>query len=161
MDKALKQEIENEYKTQIKDLEENMSQIGEFEATVRPMIGLKKFYSFINYIFSTAFLLFSILLAIAYFFFLDKSITLISELLNFNFQLDETNRFLIKIIVFPFVGMLLLLSILLKIIRGKNQIIINIGVIASDFKIRIVRMLDITRERYKNFSRTVADNSKI
>ena len=165
MDKSVRLEIENEYKTQISELEENLEQIGEFEASVKPAIGLKMLYSVVNYIFSIGFGLIGTLGLITSAFFFQEFVVFVEKTLDLGIDLPYASQnlimnptmMLVKYSILFFTVLFLFLSFLLGLVRRKNSVIIASGIVVSDFKIRVLKMLEVSKDRLKNFNKLVAD----
>ena len=64
----------------------------------------------------------------------------------------------LKYVMFALCVLFILLSALLKAIRGKNTLIGNLGTFVNDFKIRSVRMHDQAKERLKNYHKLIAED---
>ena len=160
MDKTLRTEIENEYKSQINELEENLGLIGQFEADAQIAVAFKPLTSFVNFIFSWSFLLMGTVGLVIIGFYFKESLAFVDQQYSLGIDYSFTGKGMqfLKYVMFALCVLLILLSALLKAIRGKNTLIGNLGTFVNDFKIRSVRMHDQAKERLKNYHKLIAED---
>ncbi|RZT93581.1 hypothetical protein EV201_2754 [Ancylomarina subtilis] len=165
MEKTIRVEIENEYKTQIAELEENLKSVGEFEANAQSSVAFLALTRGVNFIFSWGFFLLGVIGLIAFGFYFKEIINLIdqkfslgieSSIVGYDGEILKGFLYLKYLIMLTF-GLCLMLSVQLKTIRKKNALIIGLDSVVSDFKMRSVRMLDEAKNRLKNYTKLIAE----
>nr|WP_319267705.1 hypothetical protein [uncultured Draconibacterium sp.] len=164
MIKTIQTQVRNEYQTQIKDLEENLNAVGNFEAIIKKNKGGIKLKLFINYLFSYTALFLAVLIFVIVQFFFDKLL----GFLRLYFELSQTffspnstydilsPRDVMIVLLYSTCLLLLVISLLLRSLRVKNRLIIKINIIVSDLKQRVLSMLDVAKNRQKTYSEHVA-----
>ena len=160
MEKTIRTEIENEYKSQIGELEENLGLIGQFEADAQVSVALKPLTSFINFIFSWSFLLIGIIGSVVIGFYFTETLSFIDQQYNLGIDSPFTGKAIqfLKYVMIGLCVLCILLSTLLKTIRSKNTLISSLGTFVNDFKMRSVRMHDQAKERLKNYHKLIAED---
>lgn len=160
MEKTIRTEIVNEYKSQINELEENLGLIGQFEADAQTSVAFKPLTSFINFIFSWLFLLIGIIGHVIIAFYYTETLSFIDE--YFKLGIDSPFKGkgfqFLKYVIIGVCVLCILLSALLKTIRSKNKLIGSLGTFVNDFKMRSVRMHDQAKERLKNYHKLIAED---
>ncbi len=142
MIKSVQSQIQNEYATQINDLEENLKSVGEFEAEISKNSGGKAIMMLINFVFSYIALIIAIIAFVFVQFFLDDLIKILSVYIEFSDSFYTENsevgiimpKDILSIFLYTVSLLLLLTSSLLKSIRNKNGLIIRIELITADLK---------------------------
>lgn len=160
MERDLQLEIENEYKAQITRFEENLDIIGNYEASLQPLMRRKTLNRVSNYIFAKLFLTIGLVIIFAAIFYfkllteiVDQGLSTFNSLKFTMIIADANVRFIIRTVLIFISVLMLIISALITVIRRKNRAIQEINIVTKDLKLKSLDMVNINRDRIKNFTR--------
>lgn len=157
MNKSINTEIQNEYNTQIKDLEGSLKTVGEFEAIISKNSNGRILSIFVNFVFSNVILFISIAALVLATFFSNDFLHFLNQHLelSFRFFVEKENpnmvypKDFIQYFLYVFGILLLFISLLLRSLRVKNNYIFELNDIVSDVKNKVLNMLNLVKNRQK------------
>jgi len=160
MEKDLQLEIENEYKSQLSQFEENLDLIGNYEASLQPLLRRKTLKRVFNFIIAKIFMAVGLVILFVAVFHFERLINIIDNglgsvnSLKFSMVIADSNfRLLIRSVLILISILILIISALITLIRRKNRTIQLINEVTKDLKQKSIDMVNINRDRIKNFTK--------